>query len=31
MKFITETVWMVLFDEDIARFVTAVPDRLGGL
>ena len=25
------TVWIVLFDEDVARFVTAVPDRLGGL
>ena len=25
------TVWIVLFNEDIARFVTAVPDRLGGL
>jgi hypothetical protein len=24
------TVWIVLFDEDVARFVTAVPDRLGG-
>ena len=24
------TVWIVLIDEDIARFVTAVPDRLGG-
>ncbi|WP_254568804.1 hypothetical protein [Oscillatoria sp. HE19RPO] len=23
------TVWIVLFDEDVARFVTAVPDRLG--
>ena len=25
------TVWIVLFDEDVARFVTAVPDRLRGL
>lgn len=25
------TVWIVLFNEDVARFVTAVPDRLGGL
>ncbi|MCT7972934.1 DUF6883 domain-containing protein [Laspinema olomoucense] len=25
------TVWIVLLDEDVARFVTAVPDRLGGL
>jgi hypothetical protein len=25
------TVWIVLFDDDVARFVTAVPDRLGGL
>ncbi|MCL1466400.1 DUF6883 domain-containing protein [Argonema galeatum] len=25
------TVWIILFNEDIARFVTAVPDRLGGL
>ncbi|MDF0555096.1 DUF6883 domain-containing protein [Kamptonema sp. UHCC 0994] len=25
------TVWIVLFNEDIARFVTAVPDRSGGL
>ncbi len=25
------TIWIVLFDEDVARFVTAVPDRLGGL
>ncbi len=25
------TVWIVLFNEEIARFVTAVPDRLGGL
>jgi len=25
------TVWIVIFNEDIARFVTAVPDRLGGL
>ena len=25
------SVWIVLFDEDVARFVTAVPDRLGGL
>jgi hypothetical protein len=25
------TVWIVRFDEDVARFVTAVPDRLGGL
>ena len=25
------TVWIVLFDEAVARFVTAVPDRLGGL
>ena len=24
------TVWIVLTGEDIARFVTAVPDRLGG-
>ena len=25
------TVWIVLFNEDVAKFVTAVPDRLGGL
>ncbi len=25
------TVWIIRFEEDIARFVTAVPDRLGGL
>jgi hypothetical protein len=25
------TIWIILFNEDIARFVTAVPDRLGGL
>jgi hypothetical protein len=25
------TVWIVLFNENVARFVTAVPDRLGGL
>jgi hypothetical protein len=25
------TVWIMLLDEDVARFVTAVPDRLGGL
>lgn len=25
------TVWIVRFDEDIARFVTAVPDRKGDL
>lgn len=25
------SIWIVLFDEDVARFVTAVPDRLGGL
>lgn len=25
------TVWIVLFNEDVAQFVTAVPDRLGGL
>ncbi|WP_349262791.1 DUF6883 domain-containing protein [Allocoleopsis sp.] len=24
------TVWIVLFGEDIARFVTAFPDRKGG-
>ena len=24
------TIWIVRFDEDIARFVTAVPDRRGG-
>ena len=23
------TVWIVLYNEDVARFVTAVPDRLG--
>jgi len=22
------TIWIILFNEDIARFVTAVPDRL---
>ncbi|MFB2977087.1 DUF6883 domain-containing protein [Microseira sp. BLCC-F43] len=25
------TVWIMLFNLDVARFVTAVPDRLGGL
>jgi len=25
------TVWIILLGEDVARFVTAVPDRLGGL
>jgi hypothetical protein len=25
------TVWIVLFDDDIAKLVTAFPDRLGGL
>ena len=25
------TVWIVQFEEDVARFVTAVPDKLGGL
>jgi len=25
------TVWIVRFDEDVAKFVTAVPDRLGSL
>ncbi|EAZ90781.1 DUF6883 domain-containing protein [Crocosphaera chwakensis] len=25
------TVWIIRFNEDIARFVTAVPDSLGGL
>lgn len=25
------TVWIVLYNEDVAKFVTAVPDRFGGL
>ena len=25
------TVWIILLGEDVARFVTAVPDRLGGV
>ena len=25
------SIWIVRFDEDVARFVIAVPDRLGGL
>lgn len=25
------TVWIVLFNENVARFVTAVPDRIGDL
>lgn len=25
------TVWIVKFNENIARFVTAIPDRQGGL
>jgi hypothetical protein len=25
------TVWIIIFNEDVARFVTAVPDKKGGL